>query len=219
MNQAEFIEEKRKVWAEQERRYGMLFDGDFREAVEARAGITLAFGDPSAGLEDLRASIPEFVEPALILLNNSTGTSAPKKVKPEKRRRKHFERRFYLVRFVIDCWERDGRSYIPWEYVTTEWNKAHPSDQINKAVLKAEFYRAFKEKDLIFQLFLVKVWRNLDTFKLFLLRLEKNYKVNAVTLAKFYRAWLHLIVKEDAEPMDEWLAEVEEILKKGGKSK
>ncbi|MBA7575901.1 hypothetical protein ES708_17737 [subsurface metagenome] len=218
MNQAELLKAKRKVWTEQERHYGMLFDGDFREAVEARAGITLAFGDPSTGLEDLRAAISEFVEPALILLNNSTGTSAPKKVKPEKRRRKHFERRFYLVRFVIDCWERDGRSYIPWPYVTTEWNKAHASDQISKAVLKAEYYRAFKEKDLISQLFLTKVWSNFDTFELFLLRLQKIHKVNAVTLAKFYRSWLRVVKEIAALDQDEFDQILEGIKPEGGKS-
>jgi len=209
MKERDFLTERRKVWAKWERHYGMQFSEPFRKAIEERSGPGLALYPSLEGLKDLDASIPEFVEPALILLNNRNGTSDSKKVEPDKRRRKHFERRFYLVRFITDCWERDRRSYIPWQYVTTEWNKAHPSDQISKSVLKAEYYRAlFKERDIVIQLLAVKKWNNNDTFQRFLERLRKHYNVDPNTLKTFNETWLHLVMKKDDRPLRKFLKQM-----------
>jgi len=157
MNQTEFLEEKRKVWAEQERHYGMLFDKDFREAVEEKSGPGLALYPSVEGLEDLRTSIPEFVETALILVNNRNDISGTNKVKLEKIRRKWFERRLRLVNLVsakvISLENLIDRSFTPhkriqWGPVCNEWNRKYPYDLMTPAVLKVEYYRAIAEADI-----------------------------------------------------------------------
>ena len=68
-----------------------------------------------------------------------------------------FERRFRLVRFVVDCWERYGRSYIPWDYVTAEWNEANPHSPIgSKDTIERAYRRAAKEDGIMIQLLVVK---------------------------------------------------------------
>lgn len=213
MNQTEFIEEKRKVWAKWERHYGMLFGEDYRRAIEKKSGECV---DNELFLKDLDTSIPEFVEPALILFPNRNGVSGPKKVEPEKRRRKHLERRFYLVRFVIDCWERDGRSYIPWPYVTTKWNESHASDQISKAVMKAEYYRAMREKQIFIQVLCRKIWQNMSVFKVFLLRSAKLHNISPIALAEWYLSWLRIVKEIAALDQGAFDQMVEGIKSEGG---
>ncbi len=200
MNRAEFTEEKRKLWAKWERHYGMKFVPDFRESVETKLRIVYSMGQEA--LKDLDTFLPDYVEPGLILLNNKNGGT--KEVAPKKRRRE-FEQRFYLVRFVIDCWERDGRSYIPWKYVTAEWNKALFSDQISKAVLKAEYYRALREREVIIQLLAVKTWMLEETARRFLESLRSHFDFDPDALKTFIDAWSQLAERKNDRPMRDLL--------------
>lgn len=74
---------------------------------------------------------------------------------PKKRYRKCFERRFYLVNFVIDRpYQRGTR--IDWKRMVTEWNKSHPSDPMSLSALRVEYQRAIKEDNLMLQVHIIR---------------------------------------------------------------
>jgi len=75
----------------------------------------------------------------------------------KKKYRKCFERRLHLVEFVagsvlttvnlvFQIFTPHRR--IKWQLVCDKWNKEHPYDLMTPAVLKAEYYRAIREKDI-----------------------------------------------------------------------
>lgn len=175
--------EKRKkaIWADHERAFGCLIAQPFRDAVEKQLKGTSP--DDDTFLEDLDAAIPGYLELMKAWGASNAGSSASDggstKAKPQRTYRKCFERRFYLVDFVmanspIDLvrtmkeWhethrfhlvdrEHDGRRLrIDWRQTVAEWNTAHPSDVMSLAVLKAEYYRAIREDALMWQFFLYR---------------------------------------------------------------
>ncbi len=187
MNIAEFNRKKNQIWASWENKYRMVFTVDFRKLIENKAEKV----DYETDLKDLDTDIPEYVEPALLLLPERKISNS--NIKPEKRRRKNFERRCYLVKFVLRCWERQVTSYVPWDYITNEWNKTHPSDQLGKAVLKAEYYRAISQREIIINTLPTIKWHSLKVFKLFLTRLDKKYEINPLDVLKKFTPWLDQI--------------------------
>jgi len=212
----DIIKEKKAIRAEAEKAVGHRIVQKFWDLIEEAVGNAAEDfdGDPEGQeeyIESYRTVAGSYTE-ALKVGESLT------KVKPSKsdndkpseptKRRHEFEQRFYLVSFVIDCWERDGRQYIPWPYVTTEWNKAPLSDQIGKKVLKAEYYRALRERGIVIQLLALKKWNNYATFLLFLERLRKHYNVDPGTLKTFNEAWLYLVMKKDDEPLRKFLKQI-----------
>jgi hypothetical protein len=116
-------------------------------------------GDPEGEekyLESLRSVATRCVT-ALKLLKVSVKGEVPSKKPSMLQKRGPFERRFPLVSFVVDCWAQYGRSYIPWDYVITEWNKANPySPIVSKDTIERAYRRGTKEDGIMIQLLVIK---------------------------------------------------------------
>ncbi len=121
-------------------------------------------GDPEGVeeyLESLRNVATKYATGLKLLKLNAKGKSSDgNNEKPPMSKelyRGPFERRFRLVGFVIDCWECAGRSYIPWKYVTAEWNKANPHSLIvSRDTFERAYRRAVKEDGIMIQLLVIK---------------------------------------------------------------
>jgi hypothetical protein len=73
--------------------------------------------------------------------------------------RKPFERRLYLLKFVLGfvwqnkrvCKGYKHKTRQDWEQITTDWNKANPSDTMSLDVLRAAYYRAYSDRLVLAQ--------------------------------------------------------------------
>lgn len=104
--------------------------------------------------------------PSIKVKPSTDGNGEP--TQPKKRYRKCFERRFYLVNFVIDRPYKRG-TRIDWKRMVTEWNKSHPSDPMPLSTLRVEYQRAIKEDTLMLQVYIIRdnqflttLWQPLD---------------------------------------------------------
>ena len=212
----DIIKEIKAIRDEAEKEFGDKLSQDFWDVIEKDVGNTAKDfdGDPEGQEEYIESyrnvtrSHVDSLKAAGHLIKVKSSNSDNKRPSETKKRRREFEQRFYLVKFVIDCWEREGSSYIPWKYITPEWNKTPLSDEISKEVLKAEYYRALREKGIVIQLLALKKWNNNDTFRIFLERLRKHYNVDPSTLKTFNEAWLHLVMKKDDMPLIKFLKQI-----------
>jgi len=91
----------------------------------------------------------KFGQPPIKVKPSTDGNGEPPQ--PKKIYRKCFERRFYIVDFVVGKGHNTKTHRIDWKVTVMEWNKAHPSDIMSLPVLKAEYYRAMREGPLILQ--------------------------------------------------------------------
>lgn len=91
--------------------------------------------------------------PSIKAKPSTDGNGEP--TQPKKRYRKCFERRFYLVNFVIDRPYKRG-TRIDWKRMVTEWNKSHPSDPMHLSTLRVEYQRAIKEDSLMLQVYVIR---------------------------------------------------------------
>jgi len=91
--------------------------------------------------------------PSIKAKPSTDGNGEP--TQPKKRYRKCFERRFYLVNFVIDRPYKRG-TRIDWKRMVTEWNKSHPSDPMPLSTLRVEYQRAIKEDALMLQVYIIR---------------------------------------------------------------
>jgi len=154
MKNSDLRKGKNKLWAKWERHYGTIFAKAFRDAVEEKVGADI---DEDISLDDLDASIRDFVEVAVLLQESKNGRST--KVVPKKKYRKCFERRFYLVDFVNNKGSKGKTGRIDWKQTTEEWNKAHPSDTMTSPNLKVQYNRAIKDDLLLLQYSFTEVWK------------------------------------------------------------
>jgi hypothetical protein len=156
MNSKEFEKRRKSIWAKHERDYGSLIAQKVRDRIEEELRVS---SDEERTLEDLDGYLGSFIPIWKILLKDgqsAAGDSA--KAKPQKRYRKCFERRFYLVNFVLDKHYKRG-TRIDWKCMVAEWNKAHPSDTMALPTLRVEYQRAIKEGALMFQVFINRISR------------------------------------------------------------
>ena len=140
----DFEKSKTVLWKKMERHIGNRIPDPLREECEQVFGL----------MEDVDelTDFEGFLKDYLHLLNYAATVdyfSHRQKPKVEGRGRyqRSFEKRLYLVRFVLAT-----RSYshkrIDWEQVCTQWNKAHPNDLYTKEVLKVNYYRALAIEDI-----------------------------------------------------------------------
>jgi len=150
------LEDKRKFfWSRMEKQYGVPFSKPFRSKFDNDDEYELfKHYDEDEGrdemyFESVELEVEDFVDTVNLFagheINSSSIESTPcVKGKRGKRYNKCFDRRSYLVRFVIG--EKGGvNQRAKWKQIASNWNKANPSDQQTPLVLKAEYYRAVKE--------------------------------------------------------------------------
>jgi hypothetical protein len=110
--------------------------------------------DEDIFLKDLDDQIKEFLEKVVLFewetdMEKYFSHRKKPKVEGETRYQRSFEKRLYLVRFVLATQSFSPRKRIDWEQVCTQWNKAHPNDlYIKKEVLKVNYYRALAIEDI-----------------------------------------------------------------------
>jgi len=167
MSLHDFEWRKKKVWDEVVADAGLGFPlaRDFRDYVEREeVGDPKDYidGDPEGQeeyLESLRSVAKRYVTAlSLIRFKNEPSDTKNERLSMSKQlHRGPFERRFRLVGFVLDCWERYGRSYIPWRHITAEWNKANPhSPIVSKDSFERAYRRAIKEDGIMIQLLVIR---------------------------------------------------------------
>ena len=166
------------IRTEAEKELGSPLVEEFWDIVEDDVGnaATDYDGDPE-GQEEYIESYRNVTEryvmalistlPSIKAKPSTDGNGEP--TQPKKRYRKCFERRFYLVNFVIDRPYKRG-TRIDWKRMVTEWNKSHPSDPMPLSTLRVEYQRAIKEDTLMLQVhiirgnqFLTSQWQPLET--------------------------------------------------------
>lgn len=165
MNLIKFNKLKKKVWdqVEADTALGFPLVQDYKDYIErTQVGDVKTYidGDPEGEedyLETLR-SVATIHVTAMKLQLGSKDKGKDEILSTSKQLlRGPFERRFRLVGFVIDCWERCHRSYIPWDFVVTEWNKANPySPVVTKDTLERAYRRAVREDGIMIQLLIIK---------------------------------------------------------------
>lgn len=153
MDLKDFEKRRNSTWAKYEKEYGGLIAQVIRDHIEGQI-IRISRDDPET-LDDLDGYLGDNI-PIWKALLPKGGTSPAKdsaKAQPQNRYRKCFERRFYLVNFVMDRPYKRG-TLIDWKRMVTEWNGAHPSNPMNLATLKVEYQRAKKEDTLMLQVYI-----------------------------------------------------------------
>ena len=149
----DFREAKDAIWAKWERKVRMPLPQEFRDEIER--DLDRGPGDEDITLADLDGLIWEFFDKFERL--EYLSSRKPKHSASSKRYHRCFEKRLYLVEFVMDRrltianWKRKSfalRKRINWKRVCAEWNKAHPHDPMSPATLKVRYYRAIAEEDI-----------------------------------------------------------------------
>lgn len=168
MNLKDFEKRKAAIWAKYEREYGSLIAQEIRDRIDGEI-IRLSRNDPET-LDDLdgylSSNIP--IWKTILLKGETSAARDSAKAKPTKRYRKCFERRFYLVNFVMDRPYKRG-TRIDWKPMVTEWNKSNHSDQMSLSSLRVAYQRAIIEDPLMLQVriirggrFLTGLWQQLE---------------------------------------------------------
>jgi len=166
----EFEKNRASIWAKYEREYGNLIAQEIRDQVEE--DIIRVSTDDEETLEDLDVYLSDNIPIWENILLKGGASPATDSTKPTNRYRKCFERRFYLVNFVIDRPYKRG-TRIDWKRMVTEWNKSHPSDPMSLSALRVEYQRAIKEDSLMLQ---VRIIRNNQILTSFWQPLQKQLR-------------------------------------------
>ncbi|MFC1905180.1 hypothetical protein ACFLXL_00030 [Chloroflexota bacterium] len=154
----DFEKEKKAIWHEFEKQHGLRVPQkgkDYLEREMVGDSERNFAGDPEGENEYLR-TLRNVAESYITVIKlffeeKPSYDNSGKLSKPKKTYRKCFERRFYLVDFIVDKGWNIKTGRINWKGTVNEWNKAHPSDIMSLPVLKAEYYRAMQEAPLIIQ--------------------------------------------------------------------
>jgi len=155
----ELDKKKNEIWNDLEKEYGFPLSQLFRDRVDSEIGTHDNYdGDPlglEGYLEDYLAIATNHVESAKLA---SISFKGDKQVsKPKRIYRKPFERRVYLVNFVLSSSSHQGGGTWrhDWKRITAEWNESHPSDLMGDAVLKVEYYRAIRDVNILAQFVII----------------------------------------------------------------
>ena len=159
----DITKEIKAIRSEAEKELGFPLVEKFWDIVEDDVGnaATDYDGDPEgqeAYIESYRNVTRRYVMalsalPSIKAKPSTDGNGEP--TQPKKRYRKCFERRFYLVNFVMDRPYKRG-TRIDWKRMVTEWNKSHPSDPMSLSALRVEYQRAIKEDTLMLQVYIIR---------------------------------------------------------------
>jgi|GEM_PF-2746688 len=166
------LKEIKIVHSEAEKEYGYPLIQSIWDIIEADVGNKDEYldGDPegeAAYIESYRNVTDRYVEvlktaQPSVRVNPSTGAKGEPS-QPKKKYRKCFERRFYIIEFVVEKGLNQSTHRIDWKRTVKEWNKTHRSDPMGLAVLKTEYYRAFKEAPLIMQFIITNFRKSAET--------------------------------------------------------
>ena len=160
MKKEDFEKRKAALWTKREKAQGMPLSQDFRESFEA--SVEVIAGEEDIYLQDLDSLIGDFFEHAARLTEYFSSRKKPKGSTLKKRYQRCFEKRLYLVEFVMGRHlfevdqiiakrgreSIDWRKRIDWKQMSVEWNEAHPNDHMSLEVLKVRYYRAIAEADI-----------------------------------------------------------------------
>ncbi len=155
----DFEKGREAMWARWEKAQGMPLSQEFRKSFEATVDV---FDGEEDALIDLDGLIGEFFEHHAALMKAPSFRKEPKGSTPTKRYQRPFEKRLYLVEFVMSCHlftvdqivanrgreSINWRKRIDWKQISIEWNEAHPNDNMSLEVLKLNYYRAIAEEDI-----------------------------------------------------------------------
>ena len=155
----DFAKRKAALWRKWEKAGGRRIPEDLRAKWEEAAGVEDDAHDPEVALRDLNGIIEDRLDEFELLetRNYFSNRRKPRGSATGKRYQRPFEKRLYLVRFVMEryltkaSWGHRSvysRRRIDWRQMATEWNEAHPSDHMSKEVLKVRYYRAIAEEDI-----------------------------------------------------------------------
>ena len=150
----DFEEREAAIWVKWERKWGRPIPQGFRERF--KQNIEKTPGEEGIYLDDLDGLLRESFE-MFELLDYFANRKKAKGSASGKRYQRCFEKRLYLVEFVMDRrltianWNRRSfalRKRINWRELCEEWNKSHPNDPMSPEVLKVRYYRAIAEEDV-----------------------------------------------------------------------
>tara|TARA_Y100000310_G_scaffold317685_1_gene370817 strand:+ start:567 stop:1262 length:696 start_codon:yes stop_codon:yes gene_type:complete len=136
---------------------GMRILKSVLEAIDVEEVQPGKFDNASAFIQHFLTQYFEIEVPMYELLGYFSSRKKPNRSASGKRSQRCFEKRLYLVKFVMDRrlaianWKRKSfalRKRISWKQVCAEWNKAHPHDPMTPAVLKVGYYRAIAEEGI-----------------------------------------------------------------------
>lgn len=142
--------EKKKdaVWKQWESKLGKRILPNVRARFEADLETDI---DEEVYVADLDDLMKENLEKFKLLFDEREYFSHRKKpnVTSTKRYQRCFERRVYLVKFIM------GRNLathnskrINWKQLCIDWNEAHPNDTFHPKVIKVRYYRALAEPEI-----------------------------------------------------------------------
>lgn len=163
MNSKDFEKQKREIWARYEGELKITVPNRLRRYIENEVN------EPDEDdLEGLECSIPSYIRACTIYadwVRNSTQNSPQNKLEdsnPKRVYRKPFEKRIYLVEFVVEkvltFHNLINRSFTPhkrigWKKLTEVWNKKHPYNIITPEWLRTEFYRIIRDASMQHEFF------------------------------------------------------------------
>ncbi|MFC1955023.1 hypothetical protein ACFLWZ_00535 [Chloroflexota bacterium] len=144
---------KAAIWAKWERKWqrklSVYITDDFREQCESDIfpmDDDVMLEDLEGYLEDLSPKLESFLE-GIEAVNYFSNRKKPE-VTATKHYQRCFEKRLYLVRFVLAAKSLTPGKRIDWEQICSYWNEMHPNDPFTKGVLKVRYYRALAEEDI-----------------------------------------------------------------------
>jgi len=157
MKKEDFEKRKAALWTKWEKAERARFPEPLREKWENDAG--LMEGETEIALTDLNGIIEDRLRDFKYIEITSyfSGRSKPIGPNPKKRYQRCFEKRLYLVEFIMERYlskanrERKSillRKRIKWKQMCIEWNKAYPNDHMSPEVMKVKYYRAITEEDI-----------------------------------------------------------------------
>lgn len=165
MRKEDFEKNKDYIWARWEKAQGMPLLPDFRKSFEA--DLEVIAGEEDIALKDLDGLLEDFFKRLALMDHFKPGArrdyfsprKQPEGSKPTKRYQRPFEKRLYLVEFVMErhlMIANQGhksvnyglglRKRIDWKQMCADWNKAYPNDNRSPEVLKVRYYRAIAEE-------------------------------------------------------------------------
>lgn len=201
----EFKKGKKAIWSKYEKKEGLRLTQEIKDAIENLAGCS---PDEETYLQDLESSISDHIRIISKTMQDGQLNSTAKG-EPKRRYQKCFERRFYLVDFVVTWGQNMGTHRIDWKRTVTEWNKAHPSDTMSLPVLKAEYYRALRERPLLQQYFVTYAGKMAASYWRFYSKFYYKYDNDipkAKKIKENYLKFFELVMRE-SNTFDEVLSQ------------
>jgi len=142
------LRETRRTWDKAEAEYGMMFSRDFKARIEEEACWDSEESD-EANMGYLKSKIDWFMEMFSFLSPTMAAKAETPSAPIRGHYRKSFERRLYLLHFVVKA-KGTIEDRADWPRIAETWNATNPSDIITPLTLKREYHIAKNDKKVIF---------------------------------------------------------------------